>query len=153
MNLAQFGKYSASLPKLKSIGNRSHQRKGFQFTFRENFDKINQELLNGEKRNRKKAVRYIAKKMRQVIKQRYGKGNLYKGVGVYDYNDESRVGYRDPAQHAHLLELGTDSRIVSNWMQTGKPHKVGYIKPEPILIPLLKTEREKVIEIMSEPWV
>ena len=152
MNLAQYTAQRRATSKYLHRP-RSHYRTGHVFEFRENFDKINRELEKGEQRNRKKAVRYIARKMRQVIKRRYGKGNLYEGVGVYDYHDESRVGYRRPAQHAHLLELGTDTRFVKNYRGSGKSKNVGFVKAEPILIELLKTERLKVEQIMSEPWV
>ena len=142
----------SSLARLGGIP-RSHQKRGRRFTFRENFDKINEEMRKGETRNRKKAANYIARKMRQAIKKEYGKGNLYEGVGTYDYATETRVGYRKPAQHAHLLELGTDIRFVKNWFKTGKGLEVGKVTKKPILIELLKTEKRKVIEIMAESWV
>lgn len=124
-----------------------------RFSFISLFDEVNRELYKGEKRNRARAVSHVARKLRQEIKERYGKGNLYKGVGTVNEEIESRVGYKHPAQHAHLIEFGTDQRFVQNWMKTGKSKDVGMMKKRPLFVPILERETPKVKQILSTPWV
>lgn len=124
-----------------------------RFSFISLFDEVNRELYKGEKRNRAKAVSHVARKLRQEIKARYGKGNLYKGVGTANEETQSQVGYHHPAQHAHLIEFGTDQRFVQNWMRTGRAKDVGSMKKRPLFVPILERETPKVKEILSQPWV
>lgn len=123
------------------------------FKFKSYFDEINREIDQGELRNRKKAVRYVARKLKQQVKRNFGKGSLYEGVGYEDGPVESKVGYRHPAQHAHLVEFGTDKRFVYNYKgQPGIGKPIGPMPKIPTLLPVLEQQKEKVREILSEPW-
>lgn len=130
-----------------------HTTKRKEFKFKSYFNEINNEIDRGEFRNRKKAVRYVAMKLKQQVKKNFGKGDLYKGVGFEDGPVESKVGYRHPAQHAHLVEFGTDNRFILNYK--GKKKNIKPIKPMPkipTLLPVLEREVVNVRNILSEPW-
>lgn len=124
-----------------------------RFTFISLFDEVNREIRKGEKRNRARAVAHVARQLRKAIAERYGKGNLYKGVGTVNDEIESQVGYHHPAQHAHLIEFGTDRRFVENWMKSGKSKDVNVMRKNPIFRPILEQEKGKVKEYLSKPWV
>lgn len=132
------------MPKTRRIGN------VYYTSF---FDEVNKQLNKGEKRNRLKAVRYLARKLRLEIKKEYGKNDLYEGID-YDHGETiSRFGYTKPAYHAHLIEFGTDERFVKNWRKTGKGKSVGRMPKKPIFIPFIQKEADNVGSILAEPWV
>lgn len=124
------------------------------WTFKGYGAEINRQMIQGEKRNRRKAVSYLSRKLRLEVKKRWGKNNLYEGIGHVTYERESRVGFHKPAQHAHLLEFGTDQRFVKNYMgKDGVVVSSGAAEPKPFFRPLLQREKGKVEDILSEPWV
>jgi hypothetical protein len=124
------------------------------FKFKSYYDEINKEIDKGELRNRKKAVRYVARKLKLQVKRNFGKGNLYEGVGYEDGTIESKVGYKAPAQHAHLVEFGTDERFIRNYKgQPGAIVSAGTMPKIPTLLPVIEQQKDKVTEILSEPWL
>lgn len=124
------------------------------FLFESYVDAINKDIDKYETERRKKAVQYLAKKLRQKIKNQYGKGNLYKGVAHVTYDKLSKVGYTKPAQHAHLIEFGTDRRFVMNYKGKKNNQKdVSYMKPNPILKNTINEESPMVEKILASGWL
>lgn len=116
---------------------------------------VNREIQKGERRNRLKATRYITKKLKQEVKNKYGEGNLYKGIDYVHYDDLSKFGFTKPAQHAHLIEFGTDERFVKNYRgQKGVYKSVGRMKDDkPVFRPVVIREAANVGKILAEPFI
>lgn len=123
------------------------------WSFSSNIDKINKEIAKGERRNRLKATRHMVSALKKRVKKEYGEGNLYEGIGLVHYKDLSKFGFKRPAQHAHLIEFGTDERFVKKWLKTNMPHAVGYMKKNPIFKETVLKEQGAVKAILSQPWV
>jgi hypothetical protein len=117
-------------------------------------DKVASDMKKFELRNRKKAVRYFIKRLKAVVRKRYGKeSDLFKGIGFIHRKKYSKAGFGRPAYHAHLIEFGTDERFVQNYMgNVGQIKDVGKIKKNPILSPVINSTKDKIIDILSEPW-
>ena len=116
---------------------------------------VNREIQKGERRNRLKATRYITKKLKQEVKNKYGEGNLYKGIDYVHYDDLSKFGFTKPAQHAHLIEFGTDERFVKNYRgHKGVYKSVGRMKNDkPVFRPVVLREAANVGKILAEPFI
>lgn len=74
-------------------------------------------------------------------------GDLRRGVAVSVTGDglDGYVGFRHPAQHAHLLEFGRRERSGLGGRQ------VTHMGPRPFFVPAFTSSREKVKEILSMP--
>lgn len=116
---------------------------------------VNREIQKGERRNRLKATRYITKQLKKEVAEKYGKGNLYEGIDYVHYDDLSKFGFTKPAQHAHLVEFGTDERFVKNYRgHKGISKSVGKMpKDKPVFRPVVRREALKVGEILAEPFI
>lgn len=129
-----------------------------EFTIKSYIKDIEKEIQQAEREKLKKAAQHVHKKIRDKIKHRrisqpgeppgrYS-GNLYKGIGYSVGKDEAIVGTKPPANHAHLLEFGTEQRTVK---KTGKD--AGKVVARPFLLPTFDEEKETVKNILSEKWV
>ena len=129
-----------------------------KFKFTSFIKEVNKDLLKAEKRQIKKAAKHLVSKMKKKVNMRGHSqpgqapskrgGNLKKGIGYKIIgNDLVLVGYGPPAQHAHLMELGTKDRQTKTGKNTGKVSK------RPVLIPTFEEEAGPVEKILSEKWV
>lgn len=102
-------------------------------------------------KNRKKAAAHVKKALRKKVAERFGiSGNLYKGVDRYNGKESSFVGFMSPAQHAHLIEFGTDERFIKNYHgKQGVVVSSGRMPKRPLLQPVFDEEAEAVKRIMS----
>lgn len=124
-----------------------------KITFTSSLNSQWKEIEKGEYEQRKKAAKYLKKKLKEDVKRKYGAGDLSDGVAHVNYKTFSKVGFTKPAYHAHLLEFGTDIRFARNYLgHKGLQHTTGRIIADPILKPVIQREADKVFEIMSEPW-
>jgi len=133
---------------------------------------IVKDLESSRKRNLRKAAligtRAIKKKARQNFKKH--SGNLIKGITWKEVGPDSViVGPASPAQHAHLLELGTKDRKhkkktgkfrVSSNIKTKKGKyaqpkggNVGKITPKPFIVPALLEVSGEVTKQLQERWL
>lgn len=135
---------------------------------------VNAEIEKGIKANQSKAARHVVKELKRVVGDVWAKGtgpaageapakrygDLQAGIGFqYDKNlTETKVGFRRPAYHAHLMEFGTDTRyqLTTKTKKSGKitllkPRYVGYVAPHPFFQVTLIRCKEKVKDILSEP--
>lgn len=124
------------------------------FIFISYVDRFEKKMWEADKKARLKAVKYLKVKLRQLIKNKWGKGDLYKGVDYYNGRRISKIGFHKPAYHAHLLEFGTDERFVMNF----KGHEaliksVGRMEKQEFFKPFLNDEKNNVIEIINYQWL
>jgi len=113
------------------------------------FKDIEKELDKQERAKRFKATKYLKKKLKQKAVQRFGAdSNITKGVLSKNkiLPRESIVGLGDPAQHAHLIEFGTDNRFQKNGKGTG------HVSADPFVFPLFNAEAGNVERILQEEW-
>lgn len=129
-------------------------RKG-NFVFVSWVDKVEKQMKESERKCRLKAVRYLKVKLKQLIKNKWGKGDLYKGVDYYHGKIRvSKIGFHKPAYHAHLIELGTDWRFVKNFRGIqGREESVGRHEKEPFFKPFLMSEAKNVELIIAKEWL
>lgn len=119
----------------------------FKLSFTSYFDQVKREVERAEMRQRAKAARHVAKKLRESSKDKFGSGSkITEGIGYINEKVESRIGVGPPAYHAHLQEFGTDSRF------TKKGKGTGHIKPNPFIFPVFDAEAGAVIDILQEGW-
>lgn len=118
-------------------------------------DKINKQMKDTERKCRLKAVKYLKVRLKQLVKNKYGKGDLYKGIDYYHGKYKiSKIGFRKPAYHAHLIELGTDVRWVWNYKgHKGLLKEVGKMDEKPFFRPFLNDESENVKAIIENEWL
>lgn len=124
------------------------------FKYKSLVKEFNAELEAGTKRNVRAAALYVKKRLKQNIKKKFGKGELWEGVAVNHEKTRSLVGYTKPASHAHLVEFGTDRRFVKNWFgHKGLSFEVGAMPPKPVLIPTINNSVNQVEKILGEPLI
>lgn len=113
-------------------------------------DGVLKDIRKAEKRALTKVGRHMVKEIRHKIDQvgiKKHTGHLKKGIAFKVEDDSAIIGYGPPAQHAHLVEMGTKIRHT----KTGKV--TGYIKPTPILIPTFEEQRAALREILEDRWL
>lgn len=142
-------------------------------SIRSYIEEINKQIDKGVFNNQKNAAKFLVKELKEVVGESDNKGigfpslpgtpprkqsgNLQKGIGyAHDrsYKDiETKVGFRSPAHHAHLMEFGTDARYQKTWKKkTLKKEKfVGHVAPRPFFVSTIMKNLDKVKEILSEP--
>jgi HK97 gp10 family phage protein len=120
------------------------------FVYESLLKQVGKEIEKGAKKQRSKAARLVAGKIRKKISDVWVKGkhsapgeppgtitgNLKKGVYTFDGKNSSFAGTRSPAYHAYMLEFGT-SRM----------------KPRPFVYNTFEECASDVQKILSEPWV
>lgn len=128
------------------------------FSYKSFVHGVNKDLIKAEKRQIKKAAKHLVSKMKKKVNRRghsqpgqppsKKNASLKKGIGYKMIGNElALVGYGPPAQHAHLMELGTKKR------QTSKGKNTGKVSKRPVLIPTFEEEAGPVENILSERWV
>lgn len=134
-------------------------------SFYSEIEKVIKDIEKGEFNARKRAAQHLRKKMRQKVSSKTksasgnppgrGTGNLRKGIIYVNGKERTKVGVGPPAQHAHLLEFGTEERYVKkiNGKKLSKPKYVGRVLPRPFVFPTFDEERTTVERIMSETWI
>jgi HK97 gp10 family phage protein len=112
---------------------------------------IEKDLVKAEYEVLKKASMHVRKKIAEKAKSMFRKqsGNLTKGI-MWDRRGQhsTLVGVGSPAQHAHLLELGTVER-----KQKKSGRRVGKVTARPFILPTFEEELAAVKEILSEKWL
>lgn len=129
-----------------------------KFAYKSWVPSVNKDLVKAEKRQIKKAAKHLVSKMKKKVNRRGHSqpgqppakkgGSLKKGIGYKAIgNDLVLIGYGPPAQHGHLMELGTKKRHTKTGKNTGKVDK------RPVIIPTFKEEAGAVENILSERWI
>jgi HK97 gp10 family phage protein len=118
-------------------------------------DKVIKDLERSENNKLIAAAKHVAEKLKENVKKQWKQHtrNLQKGVGYKKLPHAVLVGYGPPASHAHLLEMGTQHRVVKNYMgHKGWEVSAGKITPHPVIFPTFEQETPEVERILSEPW-
>lgn len=117
---------------------------------------IDKEINKVSRRQRLKAGRYVKKKLREKSVQRFGAdSNITKGIGSKNLKAVTIVGIGPPAQAAHLIEFGTDTRYHgqnSKMNKGGKRWYTGHVKAKPFVEPTYRESAPRVQAILSEEW-
>lgn len=126
-----------------------------KYTFKSQADKINKELEKAEKESRENAARALGKKLKKEVLSLYGTGDLSKGSGAIERRKQvTKVGFKKPAYHAHLIEYGTDERFVKNYLGTkGKEVSVGKMPERPFFSEFIEREAESTGRLMQKTFV
>lgn len=124
-------------------------------TFKSNIDKINKDLEKQEKLSREQAGKYSSGKIKEEVLRKFGQGDLYKGSGALQkLRYKTRVGFKKPAYHAHLVEYGTDERFINNYRgKKGVKVSSGKMPKNPFFDELLEREADNTSRIMSQVFV
>jgi hypothetical protein len=98
-------------------------------------------------------------------------GDLIKGVGYKKTSPTTAlVGFHHPAEHAHLMELGTKIRSTKgrkskikkpkrgkkskeNLERIKQPRNTGKVDKRPFLLPTFEEEKENIKKLMSTGWL
>lgn len=118
-------------------------------------NEVIRDLERAEKKRLLEAARHVVGKLKENTRKQWKRhtGNLQKGIGHKELPHAVLVGYGPPAFHAHLLELGTQHRVVKNYLGApGVEVKVGRIKARPVIFPTFEQETAEVERIISIPW-
>lgn len=122
---------------------------------------INRELGNAKDKKVQKAAKHMLKSLKRKLSKRgtsspgdppgrdtnsLRKGAAIKMVGK-KADKSAIIGWTNPAQHAHLLELGTTERHTKDGKSTGKVDK------RPSLVPTFLEEAGEVENILSGRWI
>lgn len=119
------------------------------------FKKLSNEIRQEEMKRMETAAKLIKDKILEKIDSLGIKkltGNLKKGIKYKRLANSFLVGAMSPAWHAHLLEFGTVTRKVMNFMgRKGVVVSAGAVKPTPFIFPTFAEQAEPVRQILSEP--
>jgi hypothetical protein len=118
-------------------------------------NEVIRDLEKSEKKRLNEAAVHLVKKLKENVKKQWKRhsGDLLKGIGHKELQHAQLVGYGPPAFHAHLLEMGTEHRVVKNYFgKQGVKKEVGKIKAHPVIFPTFEQETSAVEEILSRPW-
>lgn len=118
-------------------------------------NEVIRDLEKTEDRRILEASLHVEKKLKENTRAAWKRhtGNLQKGIGHKKLPHAMLVGYGPPAFHAHLLEFGTQHRVVKNYMgHRGREKGVGKIVAHPVIFPTFEQEAPEVERILSEPW-
>jgi hypothetical protein len=91
-------------------------------------------------------------------------GSLIKGVAYKKTSPTTAlVGFVPPAQHAHLMEFGTKTRVNKSYIKINPISKkvrkkytgrnLGKVDKRPFILPTFEEEKENIKKLMSTGWL